>query len=273
MAGDQAIYKQMMNQGHSAAWDQEWQKAANFYRQALEEFPESMQAMVNYASACYSLSDFETSLTYYTKVLQRTPDDILVLEKVAQIFENQGRHKAGAEASLRAAELHYKNGDLRKALENWSRTIRLEPGNMRARSRLAMLFERQNRLPQAVSQYIIIASLLQHQGEKDRAIEIVHHALKLLPKNQEAVQALNLLHANQLLPMPEARPLKHDLSGDRDGQAAQLVAPRSGESGEDDPLNSAERKALADLASMLFEQEDEGEGGSNLESITRGTGP
>jgi hypothetical protein len=36
MAGRMDVFQQAMNQGHSAAWDQLWDRAAGYYRQALD---------------------------------------------------------------------------------------------------------------------------------------------------------------------------------------------------------------------------------------------
>ena len=40
MAGRESIYQEAMNQGHSAAWDQRWEQAAEHYRKAVEEMLE-----------------------------------------------------------------------------------------------------------------------------------------------------------------------------------------------------------------------------------------
>ena len=37
MTGNQEAFQKAMNFGHSAAWEQQWDHAAAFYRQALEE--------------------------------------------------------------------------------------------------------------------------------------------------------------------------------------------------------------------------------------------
>ena len=37
MSEQDKSYQQAMNRGHSAAWDQEWDRAASLYRQALDE--------------------------------------------------------------------------------------------------------------------------------------------------------------------------------------------------------------------------------------------
>ncbi|HUF38484.1 MAG TPA: tetratricopeptide repeat protein [Anaerolineales bacterium] len=266
-----------MSRGHSAAWDQEWEHAAGYYRQALEEFPESTQAQISLASAYFELGDYEAALGQYRAVVATSPNDILVLEKIAQIFEILGQRVAGAETALRVADVHFKRGDTAKALENWMRTIRLHPGNLRARSRLAIHFEKLNHLPQAVSHYIVIAGILQHQGSKEKAFEILKHAIKLQPSSAEANQALGLLRANQILPIPDVRsPRPEGTRAETIRTPAQLNPPTVDASPKLDPIAAAEKEALSILAGMLFEQDEkagEGREGRDLHEITMGTGP
>ncbi len=47
MTGSQERFQQAMNQGHSAAWDQMWDKAVGYYKQALAEFPEHPKALTS----------------------------------------------------------------------------------------------------------------------------------------------------------------------------------------------------------------------------------
>ena len=278
MAGDQQLYKSMMSQGHSAAWDQEWGKAVDFYRQALNEFPESIQTIISLASAYFEMGDFDAALEQYRKVIVRSPNDILVLERIARIFEVQGHFKAGAETSLRVAEVHLKNGNTSKAVENWQRTIRLAPKNLKARMRLARHYENTNQFQLAVAQYIVIASLLQHEGEKDKALDIMQHAIELQPQNQEAKQALGLLRASQLLPLPDQKPVRREVPLVQQRKVFQLETVTEPEK-EESPLNpiaAAEKKAMVKLAAMIF---DGGESLSDvselrdLQSFTIGTGP
>ena len=44
-------FEYAMNQGHSAAWDQNWNKAADYYRQALAEIPDHPKALTSLALA------------------------------------------------------------------------------------------------------------------------------------------------------------------------------------------------------------------------------
>lgn len=283
MAGNQSHFNDLMNRGHSAAWDVEWEKAMAYYRQALDEFPQDTTALSYLASALFELERFDESLTYYQKVAETTPDDPLPQEKIAQILENQGNFAPAAETALRAAELHFARKDMDKAIENWSRSITLNPENIRARTRLALTYERSNRKPQAVAQYLAIASLMQHAGNKDRAVELVNHALKLAPDSNEAKQAQGLLRANQLLPKPAQRPARMSSTPAKRKTASEspLKPPlledsiHGDTSKPEDPVTFAGKKALSALAELMFEQPDEEDtnGRRSLSSIAMGTGP
>lgn len=279
MAGNREYFNDLMSKGHSAAWDLEWEKAAAFYRQALDEFSDDTTSLSYLASALFELGRYDEALQYYQKVAQANPEDPLPVEKIAQILENQGSLEAAAEVTLRAAELHYVHKDVEKAVENWTRSISLNPENIRSRTRLALTYERTNRKPQAVTQYLAIASLMQHAGNKDRAVELVNHALKLAPDSNEAKQALGLLRASQLLPRPSPRTVRTSTGPVRvaphDGPP-QIEASWHGEGEKPiDPIKAAGQQALSSLAELMFEQTDEEEtdGRRSLSSIAMGTGP
>ena len=65
MAGREDIFQQSMSMGHSAAWDQQWERAAGFYRQALEEFPENLGALTSLGLALFEMKDYQNSLRCY----------------------------------------------------------------------------------------------------------------------------------------------------------------------------------------------------------------
>jgi tetratricopeptide (TPR) repeat protein len=278
MAGNRAHFNDLMNKGHSAAWDLQWEKAAAYYRQALNEFPDDTTALSYLASALFELNRHDEALRYYRKVAETTPEDPLPVEKIAQILEAQGSNEAAAETALRAAELHYARKDVDKAVGNWTRSITLNPENLRSRTRLALTYERTHRKTQAVTQYLAIASLMQHAGNINRAVELVNHALRLVPDSPEAKQALGLLRANQLLPRPTRRAARTGSTPvlRKPVEAPQLEAPPQDLSEPPiDPVAAAGQKALSALAELMFEQpeEEETNGRRSLSAIAMGTGP
>jgi tetratricopeptide (TPR) repeat protein len=277
MAGNEELFQKAMNQGHSAAWDGMWDQASFFYRQALEQFPDHPKALTNLGLALLELQQFEDALACYRRAAVVAPDDPLPVEKVAQLSERLGRLNDATRASLQAADLYIKNREVDKAIENWLRVTHFNPDHLTVHSRLAMTYERLGRKAEAVSEYLAVASLVQHGGDMVKAAQAVNYAFMIMPENGEARQALSMLKANQMLPRP-LRPRGGTgpiiMAKVRQLEAArpnQEEAPRL-----EDPIAEARQKALVTLAGVLFDQADEAnEGQANrrgLISITRGTG-
>ena len=90
MPNREDVFQRALNEGHSAAWDQDWRKAAAAYRQALQEFPDQPRALNSLGLALYQLGEFEEALRIYQRVATLSPNDPLAFEKVAQISERVG---------------------------------------------------------------------------------------------------------------------------------------------------------------------------------------
>jgi hypothetical protein len=58
MAGREDLFNESMRLGHSAAWDLQWNRAIEFYRKALAEFPNHPNALNSLARrpGCLSVS-------------------------------------------------------------------------------------------------------------------------------------------------------------------------------------------------------------------------
>jgi tetratricopeptide (TPR) repeat protein len=274
-------YQDAVNQGHSAAWDQNWERAASYYRQALGEKPDDPKVLTSLALALFKLQAYDEALQFYIQAYKLAPQDPVPLEKAATLYEIQGKPKVGADVAVRAAELYLKSGDVEKAIENWSRALSMNPEHLGAHSRLAVVYERMQRIPQAVREYIHIASLMQYAGERDKAIQAVNLALKISPNHAEAQQALALLRENVQIPKPAKPKGGTGPLPPTDGKVAKpLLSQPEVEppSSEPNPIEEAQQKALATLATLFFEQSSDAvvdqksprEGG--LRAILNGTG-
>lgn len=271
MSGREDIFQKAMNDGHSAAWDQEWDKAVAAYRQALQEFPDHPKALNSLGLALYQLGSFEEALQTYMQVAKISPDDPVPMEKVAQLSERIGDLKMAVDAALRAGDLFLKQRDTEKALENWVRVTTINPENPIAHSRLAQVHEKLGHTQQAVTEYLAIASIIQRAGNLERTKEMVNKALSLLPNSVEVKQAQSLLNAGQLLPKPLRG--KGGTGPIRMSQVKELEKPKS-TSGLD-PVAEARQKALTQLAELLFEFSDDNptsQERKGLSAIMRGTG-
>ncbi len=283
MTGRERRDQEALNLGHSAAWDQDWERAATYYRQAVEERPDDPNVVTSLALALFKLQVYDESLQLYIRAYKLVSQDPVPLEKAATLYEILGKPAIGADMAVRAAELYLKSGDVEKAIENWSRALGMNSEHLYAHSRLAVVYERMQRIPQAVREYIHIASLMQYAGERDKAIQSVNRALKISPNHGEAQQALAMLRDNIQIPKPArpkggTGPLKMPSShpsGEASTKKLEQHAEKPGD--ESDPIEEARQIALANLADLFFEQSsDETEGQKsprgNLQAILSGTG-
>jgi tetratricopeptide (TPR) repeat protein len=274
MAGREDVFQKAMNDGHSAAWDQEWEKAAAEYRRALQEFPDHPKALNSLGLALYQLARFEDALHTYQRVVRLSPDDPMAVEKVAQLSERLGDLNSAIDAAMRAADLYMSQREVEKALENWVRVTTLNPEHTPAHSRLALVHEKLGHIQQAVTEYLAIASLLQRAGEVEKTQQLVAKTLQLMPASPEAKQALGLLRTGQLLPKPVRG--KGGTGPIRMMQVKQLQQQdtRPTFSGLE-PVLEARQKALSQLAEILFDYSDESPASQQrrgLAAIVKGTG-
>jgi tetratricopeptide (TPR) repeat protein len=276
MTGREDIFQRAMNQGNSSAWDLLWDQAATHYRTALEEFPERSQALTSLGLALYELHQYEESLQCYQKAARYSPDDPIPVEKIAQIYERLGDLEQAAKAALYAAELYVKNREVNKAVENWLRCTRLDPQNLAAHTRLALVYERTGEKHKAVIEYLAVASLLQSTGDQERAVKSVTQALQVMPNSPEAAEALILLRDHKPLPKP-TRPR----GGTAPFQKKPATSAEAGQAGAQtpiqmDPVEEAHQQALSMLAEILFDAQDEKPdvqtARRGLQSIMSGTG-
>ena len=197
------------------------------------------------------------ALAVYQHAAAVTPTDPVPPEKIARLFERQGRLKEAVSASIQAADLYLKGRDADKAIENWMHVLALQPDNLAVRTRLAMVYERLGRRKEAVGEYLAAASLLQHSGDLAKAMQLAEYSLQLLPGSPEAQQALTMLRTNQPLPRP-TRP-KGGTGPVRMAGVRQLEAPPETEVITLDPIAETRQRALVRLAALLFDQAEESE--------------
>lgn len=273
MPGREDVYQKAMNEGHSAAWDQDWQKAAAAYRKALQEFPDQPKALNSLGLALFQLGDFEEALRLYQHVGQLSPDDPVPVEKIAQISERIGDLNAAVDSALKAADMYLAQREVEKSIENWVRVTTLNPEHVIAHSKLAMVHEKLNQTKQAVTEYLAIASIVQRAGKPDKAQEFISRALQMDPQSSEARQANSLLKSGQLLPKP-IRP-KGGTGPISMAKVNQLKEPKNQAVSGLDPIAEARQKSLTTLAEVLFDYTDDSPSAQErrgLSAIMKGTG-
>ncbi len=273
MPPNNEAYQKALNDGHSAAWDQDWRTAAVCYRRALEESPDQPNALNSLGLALYQLGEFQEALRTYKRVARLAPDNPAALEKVAEISERIGDINVAVEASMLAGETFLKQRDLDKAIENWTRVTALRGDHPLAHSRLAMAHEHLGHKPQAVAEYLAVASLLQRAGDAAKAQSVVSKALEVMPDSAEARGAASLLKTGQLLPPPTRT--KGGTGPLRMAKIKELQEPTTTTAVPLDPVAEASQKAVTKLAEILFDYTDSTQAGEErrgLAAIVKGTG-
>ena len=257
MTGNEDRFQQKMNAGHTAAWDQDWQKAADFYHEAYEIAPDEPSTLLNLGLAYFELGDYDRSLLYYTKASNISPKDPLSYEKMAQLYELLGQNQKVIQPSLKASELYLGEGNIAKSVECLARVTRVDPENLPAHSRLALIYERSGRKQQSATEYLIVASLFQHNMDDGNAKKAAAHALTILPNSPEAAQAISFIEDGQPLPKPVTPRIDQ---AQIEKTSAPLLKPLKDldddEPSELDPVVKAHQNARSALANLVFEQDE-----------------
>ncbi len=246
-------FSQILDQASTAAWEQKWNDAAAYYRQALELSPDNPLVLNNLGLALFELQVFDEAVVCYQKAAKLAPDDPLPLERLSQIYTALDQNDQAVVNALRAAELNLKSKSLNRAIENLEYVISIQPGNVSAHLRLAMINEKMGKIDEAVSETLLLASLYQHSGNNDRANQALQHAQSLDPINPEVSKYISLFNASKKLPLPIQ--LKGLEAPVKEKETPQISAPRADGQKEQniDPIQAACDLALAYLAEMVFE--------------------
>ncbi len=277
MTGRQDKFQQAINQGHSAAWDQLWDKAAHYYQQALEEFPDHPGALTSLGLALVELKRYPEALDCYRRAAAVTPADPLPQEKIGQLSHQLGFPIEAVQAYLAAADLYLKKNDVAKAVECWERAAAIDPLNLQAHSRLAIVFERQGRKAEAVEEYLAVASLIRHSGDTAKAFQAVNYALQIIPENPQARKAISLLKNGEELPLPAGipAPASRQKAPRRPAPEPAAQQPKAEPAEGLDPVQMTRQRALALLAGIFFESSEAGAGAGprrDLNAVLRGSG-
>ncbi|MEP7359295.1 MAG: tetratricopeptide repeat protein, partial [Anaerolineales bacterium] len=276
MTGRREEFDQAMRLGHSAAWDQHWDRAISAYRAALVEFPDDAIALTSLAFVLLQADKLDESLKAYQRAATLNPGDPVAPEKCGEIFERQGRLNDAAQTFLAVAEVHLRRRDVNKAIDNWSRVVRLTPDNLAAHSRLALACERIGQTHPAVLEYIEIARIFQRARDTEKAAAAINRALTLEPQSNEAREALDKLRRGVPLPLTPRAVVIDSAPFDKSlldfGDDAPAAQP-AGAGGPPSPLADLLEPALGQLAELLFEEDAElAKRSGSVDALTRGTG-
>src|SRR5712692_5785378 len=108
--------------------------------------------VIESATKLISKGQFDKAVKEYQRVLEIDPDDVRVLQKLAELYQQLGL-VGDATKEWHAVSAYYdKIGDTKQSLETLRKLVELDPDNVAARIRLGEQFARQDQLVEAVAE-------------------------------------------------------------------------------------------------------------------------
>jgi tetratricopeptide (TPR) repeat protein len=264
VAGNRKAFEEAMQIAANAAWDRQWDKAIAAYQRALGEFPRDAGALTGLGVACYGAGQLEAALDAYQQASALTPDDPVLLERIAQTQEQLNQGRAAAEAYMTAAERYIgQQQAAHLALACWQKAANAWPECLQAHAQLLHYYQGQGLIKEAVGECLALARAYRSQGRVDRASQVCEHALKLAPHDPEVLAALDSLRyaepvaVDATIGVSQTEPGAWSEVGGAAAPVTMDFAAPPAESLEDrsSPVAIARHKALTDLAESFFEEE------------------
>lgn len=277
MSNESAQFQTLMNQGHTAAWDQDWELAAEKYRQALNDMPDHPAALASLGLAYFQLKQYDDAMLSYKRCSALTPDDPMPFEKIGRIYERTGMLNEAVQAFLQAGEVNLKVHAAERAISSFNEAVRLNPKDQTAHTRLAMIYDRLGKKDESIKEYLYTAAIMQYAGDQKKAQQVIQYVLQQSPDSGVAKEALALLNNGTQLDMPESQ--KGQTAPFRMAQVKTMTEPETPveTTPNYDPLTEARLTALKQMAALLFDSSEEKPAEPqaarrNLLSMSRGTG-
>jgi tetratricopeptide (TPR) repeat protein len=135
------------------------------------------------------------AIAIYKKIAKLAPNELAPLERLADLYVQQGVLSEARPLFLQIAEAHLKANHAQRAVEVLHRLLDVEPENLRVQMRLAELYNVMGQKKEAAQTYLNYAQRLLDRGEHDEATKLVERALEVDPANGAAL----LLRAKALI--------------------------------------------------------------------------
>ncbi len=263
-------FQETIQRGLALNRDGYFREAIGVFRAALARSPHDPVVFAGLGDACLGLRLYDRALECYKLAARHSRGDINNMNRVADVQERLGQLTEASRTYLASGELFLHHGRLEEAIDNWERSVRLDPGMLAAHQRLAMVFQRQGNVRAAVREYLAIARVLQGRGETNNVLRMCQAALRLDPGNADILTAIELVRHGDI-PPPTPRPTPPEppppVSAPEESLAdavRQLTnifeAERAAEPAlppDADPVETALELAKNQLAEEIFREEDE----------------
>jgi pilus assembly protein FimV len=126
------------------------------------------------------------AIAMYKKLTKLKPTLESVL-RLAELYTQQGLFNDARAQYLQVAEEFLRSGELEQAVRIFQKTLEMDPENVAMRTRLAEVYVRLNKKPEAWQLFAAAADSLRARGQLGPAEEILNRMLTLDPSNSHAL--------------------------------------------------------------------------------------
>lgn len=127
------------------------------------------------------------AIAVYKRIAKLAPEEIRPLEKLADLYVQQGVMSEARPLFLLLAELHLKGNRQPEAIGLLKKLLQAEPDNLRIQVRLADLYHAMGQTREAIESYVSASQRALARGEQAESEKLADKALKLEPNNAAAV--------------------------------------------------------------------------------------
>jgi tetratricopeptide (TPR) repeat protein len=260
MAGNRDLYEQAMRSAYDFSWKQNWKAAIEAYKQALTEFPQDSAATQGLGGAFLEQGQLHIALKVFERSVDLAPSgDTSALAKLADVQERLGKLEEASITHARIGRIFAQQDRLEEAADALTQATRLVPEQVDAYLSLAQVLERLGRQEQAATEYVTLATIARRRDDTEAAFEYGQSALRLDPSNEKAQSMVQSMQDTSQVTMtaldfwdePEPEPSHAELE-EEDIFSLENLAEEE-DVGSQSPMEQARRRALQELADMLFE--------------------
>ena len=163
------------------------------------------------------------AIAVYKRIAKLAPEEIRPLEKLADLYVQQGVMSEARPLFLQLAEIHLKNNRQSEAIGLLKKLLQAEPDNLRIQIRLADLYQAMGQTRDAIEAYVSASQRALARGEQGESEKLADKALKLDPNNSAAVIVKARSHSSQGNVAKAAQLLEQAADLEKGGEQTELL--------------------------------------------------
>jgi tetratricopeptide (TPR) repeat protein len=263
MAGNRAVYDEAMRRAEQHAQTQEWKGVIAAYKQALTEFPQDVAATVGIGQALVRVGQTDTALKALHRAVQLDASNIRALFALADIQERMGRLQTAANTYKQIGDMQFQEGNLKAAVDSWTRVIQLSPEQIDTYEKLGRTVERLGQTAKAEQYYTALVGIYERRRNLGAAIDACQEALRLNPHSQELQTRLMRLRSAALGQTGELKlwdeeelPPQFEAGPPPPNDEAFIGFDSLGQEEDEgchSPYDQAQRRSLQHMANIMFD--------------------